>query len=124
MNNIRLNTLFLILFGTFSCVNKDSRDIQFPPGIQAPIDIENSWIEQVELTYLDDTNIIKSIENELSKLKKDSKNFDDKNIKLRCIISYSDGTSSILEGNGFRIKFDGDIYIYSNELMKLLKPTL
>jgi len=93
----------------------------FPAGIETPVDIGDSWIDQVEPFYIKNPNTLKRIEGQISSLKRDRSSFDKKNIKMKCFVEYENGESGICEYNGFEFRINGKKYKNSPTLLKSLK---
>ena len=93
----------------------------FPSGINAPVDIGDSWVDQVEPFYIKNPNTLKQIEGQILSLERDRSSFDQSNIKMKCFVEYENGESGVYEYNGFEFRINGKKYKNSPTLLKSLK---
>lgn len=126
-----MNKLILLaLMMLFSCQNRSKQlshievfESDIPVGINAPVEIGDSWVERVTPYTIEDSTSLTLISTLIKSLKPSTEQFSRDEIRLRCVMSYQDGTKLVLDFNRTLIDFDGDLYEYSSELKNVLTST-
>ena len=126
-----MNKLILLaLIMLFSCQNRSKQlfhievfESDIAVGINAPVEIGDSWVERVTPYTIEDSTSLTVISTLIKSLKPSTEQFSRDEIRLRCVMSYQDGTKSVLDFNRTLIDFDGDVYEYSSQLKNVLTST-
>lgn len=114
--------LSVLILGCQASSIEDIQEITvypLPQGVNYPIDIGDSWIDETEPYVISDSLALSIIENRISKLRPFRKSFDNSNIYLRCYIR-SDKREYVLNYNRFGIKIGNRVYSADERLIKLL----